>query len=547
MNTDLFSVALANLIRQAGGMPANVHATARLQRLERDEGSAIDWLETAASLLPAAPSMALAVLERGLVRWPEDIALRYLRGTALRLGGRADAAEEALRDVIRRMPQHVDASVSLAHLLREQGRMNALADVIVALWRATPRSTGGDLRTLSFLRECGRHADAADLLGPILATHPRDVRLHLVAGEILLALGRFDEARSELAAASAGNADLSAAWLRLAHTHRFAERTDPDLLALEAAAKRSDLSADTRTCIDFALGKAHDDLGDTDEAATCLARANGGWRARHAWSAQHWQRLVEQREGSRLADSSRTLEAGITPVFIVGLPRTGTTLVANLLGRDARVRNRGELNWIAKLSSRLRPDPSASALDAAARLYLMHLRQDDAPAPFCIDKNPLNFRDLDLIAAMLPNARIVHCRRDLPDTALSLWSAHFMHEEMAWSYAFEDIGAYAEGHARLMRHWRARCTLPMLEIDYETLVADPEAGIARLRGFLGLSGETPTPATAAAPDAITTASVWQARQQVHAGSVGRWRRYAAHVPALAGLAGAAGAALSRPA
>ncbi|HJU38605.1 MAG TPA: sulfotransferase, partial [Tahibacter sp.] len=216
--------------------------------------------------------------------------------------------------------------------------------------------------------------------------------------------------------------------------------------------------------------------------------------------------------------------------FIVGMPRSGTTLVASLLGRNKDVRNRNELNWIAALAANLGATPSAAALASAAALYRAQLVQDDEPARCYVDKNPLNLRHLGLVAAMLPDARIVHVRRDARDTALSLWSQHFAHDDMRWAYDVADIAAYRRGCDALMDHWRATLALPVFDLDYEALVADSGATVARLAAFLGVGSEQRD-----APDgeAIATASVWQARQAVYASSVGRWREYDAHLPELA--------------
>lgn len=520
-------------------------AKARLQRLEHNQASYDDWFAAAAALAQSTPALAITVLDHALQRWPDDIAMRYLRGNALRMSGQPARAEEALRDVIRRMPEHATASVSLAFLLREQGRMSALAEVMLTFWRRAPRTPDRDLRTLAFLRDCGRIADAALMLPGVLGSPHLDAPIHALAGEIMLALGGFEKARDQFAAAIQADAESSAAWLRLAHTHRFEDRPDPDLVALTAASLREDLGDATRTCIAFGLGKAHDDLDDTASAVQHFAAGNARWRANHPWSGEQWQRFVDDRVKAPPLRACAARE-DITPVFIVGLPRTGTTLVASQLARDPSVRNRGELNWIGKLADKVLADRSPIGVDQAAQLYLTQLRQDDPPARCYIDKNPLNFRHLDLIAAMVPNARVIHCRRDLRDVALSAWSSHFMHDDMAWSYDFADIETFANGYSTLMEHWRQHSPLPILDVDYETLVAEPDATIRRVREFLLLGDEAPGPVRND-PSSITTASVWQARQPVYTSSVGRWRRYATELPELGRFADARMAGLSRPA
>jgi hypothetical protein len=213
------------------------------------------------------------------------------------------------------------------------------------------------------------------------------------------------------------------------------------------------------------------------------------------------------------------------------LPRSGTTLITSLLSRDPRVRGRGELNWIAALARQLGAQPSETMLAVAGDFYLRQLRQDDEPARLIIDKNPLNFRHLGLIAAMLPQAKVIHCRRDLRDTALSLWSQHFAHEDMAWSYDLDDIADYAEGYLRLMQHAKSIASMPIFDLDYEALVVDTDATLARVRGWLGLPATSDTNQPVAA-EVFATASVWQARQAIHSKSVQRWKAYRDHLPGL---------------
>jgi len=518
LNSSRLPAALDALRRLGSGNdPAGDFA--RIDRLSRDEGDAGDWFEAAARLVPTAPGLALGVLERGLHHHPNDIALLYLRGNALRLDGQPAAAEAALREVVTRLPTHAEAGISLAYLLREQGRMAAFAEVVIRLWRHLPRSIDGDLRSLTFLVENGRIADAALLLPGVLASPNAGAPVHVLAGTILATLGVPDRARVQFAEAVRKNPDLAEAWWPLASAQRFDSRDDADFRALETAATRADLQPATRIAVAFALAKACDDIGDVEAAVRLLEPANANWRRHHRWDAAGWRRFVDDRLRVRLA-AGRAVDAPV--VFMVGLPCSGTSLLARRLAADARVRNRGEAPWLATTAARLGDQPSALALADAARLYLAHARQDDAPATVYLDATPMNFRFLDLVAAMLPGVRVIHCRRDPRDVAASLWRRHFPRGGMDFAYDFADIAAMADGHARLLGDARARLALTILDVDYEALVADAAAEIARVRAFIGLyeAGANPSP----------TAAVLE---PIHARSVGRGHRLAAAVSDLA--------------
>ena len=525
MNADA-RAGIDRLRQQAQG----TDASSLIDRLDDGTADESDWSAAGEILLRSDPALAAALLDVAVQHFPATASMHYLFGNALRMSARYGEAESALRTAIALAPAHANASISLAHLLREQGRMCALAEIMLALWANEPRTLDSDRRTLSFLCECERYVEAGSLTGAMLEAHPHDAFLLRRAGEIALILGRFDEAQRHLRASLAIDANQASAWLRLAHTHRFIERNDDDLGRLDAAAARTDLDPDVQASIGFARGKAFDDLGLIAEAVDVLKPANAGWHRAHPWDHEVWQRFVDERTRASILARADPLDETV-PVFIVGLPRSGTTLVESLLARDAQVRSRGELNWVAALARQLGANPSAPMLAAAGKFLLAQLRQDDAPARCIIDKNPLNFRHLDLIGAMLPQARIVHCRRDLRDTALSLWSQHFAHEDLAWSYDFGDIEAYASGYRQLMAHWSQVLPVAIHPLDYEALVANPEDAIGELRIFLGLDLQTPS-ITRSAGSAIATASVWQARQKVHSKSVGRWRQYGPYLPDL---------------
>ncbi len=458
----------------------------------------------------------------------------YQSGNELRMAGRFAEAESEFRGVLARDPTHRDATYSLAFMLREQGRTNAAADAVATWWRAAQPDADDSLRAIGFLTECFAHAIAFDIAKATLQHWPNDARIAARAGDQALALGQFDEAKNLLRSALALDPNQSASWLRLSHCRRFTDASDADIASFRKTTENDGLTPLTRICAGFALGKALDDVGDIEHAASALRIANGRTRALAGWDAGNWSAFVERRLHEKTAAASP--ESTFEPIFVIGMPRTGTTLVSTLLERLDGVRDRGELNWIsaihAQLSDLNRLDDS-QALNACAELIQTHMRRDDAPARFYVDKNPLNFAYVDFIVAMFPRARFVYCRRDVRDTALSIWSQHFAHESLAFAYDFASIAQVENDHRRFMQQWRERFGDRIIGVDYEAVVADREAQLRRLGDFIGVPHRTDQ----AVPQSVTTASVWQARQPVYARSVGRWKNYAPYLPELAALAG----------
>ncbi|MGH8040883.1 MAG: sulfotransferase [Rudaea sp.] len=477
---------------------------------------------------------AVAVADAAIARSPQALDLRYWRGNALRLSAQPVAAESALRVVLEQAPEHRDAALSLAHLLREQGRMLAAGEVLVASLHARNSDVEEIRSALVFLRECGNYSQAHALAQQALQRWPNNAGIAALAGEFALAIGAFESARDCLRTALTEDPGNSASWLRLGYCQRYLRRDDPDLRRIENAWHNPMLSEQARTCAGFALGKALDDLADCAGAVNVLRQANAMAAVQANWSVQDWRRFVKMRLKSATLPSVAACE-DFTPVFIVGLPRTGTTLLATLLGRSEYVRERGELNWIDGMYRMLDAqdrlgDPAA--LEKVAQLVAAQMRRDDTPARFYIDKNPLNFRYLDLIAALFPQAKIIHCTRELRDAALSLWMQHFAHADLGFAYDFSAISEFAHGYRQLFAHWRKALNLPIFELDYSALTSDTEATTQKLAEFLGLGVLPAGTLTGTPAQAIATASVWQARQPVHARSIGRWRAYVPYLPEL---------------
>ena len=295
--------------------------------------------------------------------------------------------------------------------------------------------------------------------------------------------------------------------------------------------KRGAVSPKARASLLFALGKALDDVGDYGQAAARFGEANAIARDLSDWSRKNWRRMIDARLAAKPPPARSTQDKTWAPLFVVGVPRSGTTLVAEQLARHPQVLNRGELGWLAHLAGRLaRSGNGTQAIEEAATTYAAQLHQDDAgDARWLIDKHPLNLLHLDLAFAMFPNARVVCCTRDARDTALSLWQQFFLSDAMGFAYDFADIAAVLQGAGRLAAKWHAIHGDAIRTVQYEALAADPAATLAPIRHWLGLeeAGSASRPA-----GAISTSSLWQARQPGHTRSIGRWKGYAPFAPGL---------------
>jgi tetratricopeptide (TPR) repeat protein len=358
-----------------------------------------------------------------------------------------------------------------------------------------------------------------------------------LAGNIAKELGEFDSARAHYLAALEAGVDLNAWFLlgALATTQRYDSSTDPDFSRFIAHFHDTAYSLHSRATTGFGLAKAYDDLGDYAHAAATLREANRLSQQAQPWSRESWAQWLGTRMQSSLFDQPLQAMPDFVPVFIVGLPRSGTTLTATQLARHPDVRDRGEspmLNYIANSLQAGNHQHDAGVLREAAELYRRLAVQDDPRARWYIDQDPNNFRYLDLIAALFPQARIIHCQRGRRDTALSIWSQSFAQAHYGFSSDFDDIADFFSGHDRLMQHWQQRLQLPIHRLDYEDMISDPESTLEKLKAFVGVPATAVSDETSSSSAAITSASMWQARQPIYRSSVGRWKNYLPYTPEL---------------
>jgi hypothetical protein len=287
-----------------------------------------------------------------------------------------------------------------------------------------------------------------------------------------------------------------------------------------------------RMVLHFALGKLHDDMGEYAEAIAHYDEGNRieGRRLKfdRGAFAGEIDRLVETFTPACFAAQEEQATRSELPLLIVGLPRSGTTLVEQIVSAHPRVAAGGELTFWSEA------DP-ATDVSTLATDYLALLRRAGPDAARVTDKNPFNFLHMGLVHAALPQARFIHCRRNPIDTCLSIFFTRFATPQ-PFAYSRDDLVFYFRQYERLMAHWRA--VLPperFLEVDYEALIGDREQVTRGIIAFCGLDWDDACLRPEHNNREVRTASLWQARQPVYATSVARWRHYEPWLGELRGL------------
>ncbi len=472
-------------------------------------------------------------------------AERRLLEEAVREGaaGRLTRAEGLFRSLLARNAASPEAFCGLASVLAAMGReAEALGWFDRALALApndaqTLNNYGGALTALE------RTADAVRAYERAVSQEPRYAAAWHNLGHCLTVEGRLEEARYALQQAVAlapGNGEFHRS-LALAAPFR---QGDPRLDGMEAALGEPGLSRQDREELHYALGKAYDDLGRPDDSLDQFLAGAALVRARTAYdeaaTLEGFSRIAGVFSEQMMARDAADTAPG--PVFIVGMPRSGTTLAEQMLASHPQVHGAGERTDLPRIVAELgaRFPGGARDLGAAdwARIGQRYLSGVRAPRPDAlriIDKMPGNFRYLGLIALALPGAKVIHVRRDPADTCLSCFTTLFRGAQ-PYSYDLAELGRYYRAYEGLMEHWRG--ALPagiMTEVAYEDLVAGPERELRRLLAFLDLEWDPACLTFHKTSRSVMTASAAQVRRPLYATSVGRWR---AHGPRLAPLLGA---------
>ena len=359
-------------------------------------------------------------------------------------------------------------------------------------------------------------------------------------GTALQFLGRMEEAQAVYREAIAKKPELAMSRRQLTGIVKF-QGSEQELAELRAALLEPDLAPADRAEIYMGLAKAHDDIGDYGEAFANLQAGNQLVRMGLGYSAEtntaYIDRTIETFTAEFLATRRDWGSPSRRPIFILGMPRSGTTLCEQILCSHPQVHGAGELMTIFEIFRDLRktltPDLGmpriASLLTkeatlASAEIYLDHIARVNATAPFVSDKMPFNFRYVGLISLLFPNAKIIHTARHPLDIGLSCYFARF-NDQLEFSFNLAEIGRYYRDYERLMAHWMDVVENDFLTISYDRLVQDQEGETRRLLEFCELDWDDRCLAFFRTERPVLTASNWQVRQPMYATSSGRWRRY----------------------
>jgi tetratricopeptide (TPR) repeat protein len=523
---------LARGYRAAGRVGDSIQAWRQATRL--DPGNHTAWHDLGAVLMQVGrlPD-AIGAFRRAIVAKPDFAQAHHMLGIALEAQGNETMAIVALRRAVALSPKLADAHARIGTLSLGLSRRE---EAIAALRRASAAAPQSDIGRISlakaFMAE-ERQDEAAAVLRRMLARAPNHFDARKMLGDVLSFAGEFEEAGREYQRAIAtGNQPISA-YHSLVSSRKLTEADRPLIDGMQALLRRGRWPDFSLMILHFSLGKALDDLKDYEAAMGHFDAAN---RLRHRTSKLDHPRLVEQ--FNRLIDRftpeyfAAHTELGSddeTPLMVLGMPRSGTTLTEQIISSHPAVVGGGELPfWLETGPAWEAGRAGGATVEKARRVaqeYLTVLRDLGPDAARVTDKMPPNFMWIGLIHTIFPKARIIHCKRNPIDICLSIFSTYFT-ARMDFAADRGDLVFFYRQYERLMAHWRS--VLPpevYYETVYEDLVADREVRSRELVAFCGLDWDDACLVPEQNDRAVRTASVWQARQPVYKTPVARWRRY----------------------
>jgi len=508
----------------------------------------LDWLEALPPVLLASLDMLhegklikAEQLCRGFMQKnPQHIeGMRLLADIAIRHGVLEDA-EFLLESAVAFDPDHQRARIDYVQALSKRQRYQQASEEAKALLEASPENPQFQSLYAIQSMQLGDYQTALDLFDQILERIPQDPVTHVSKGHALKTGGKTAEAVSAYQAAIDSQPMHCDAWYSLANlkTYRFDDDQIHTMLELD---KNPHLAGQDRVYLQFALGKAFEDKNEFDKSFFHYSKGNDIKRNQVQYRADGTSRECEEQIAACTPDTFKHVSGhdAPDPIFIVGLPRAGSTLLEQILSSHSQIDGTLELPNVLSISGKLRRlgqragnnrypeilnDLTPETLRELGEEYIRDTRIHRLGAPFFIDKMPNNFRHVGLIRLMLPNAKIIDARRDPMACCFSGFKQLFA-EGQLFSYSLDDIGRYYKDYVKLMAHWDEVIPGYVLRVQHEDVVANLETQVTRMLDFCGVPFEESCLEFHKTERNVRTPSSEQVRQPIFSTALEQWKNY----------------------
>jgi tetratricopeptide (TPR) repeat protein len=471
------------------------------------------------------------------------------RGAAFLSRGQFNSAVECFREAVELQPQEAEYHVALAGAAAGSGLESLVEKHGVEAARLAPAEPRAYYLLAKSLYRNGQLSRAVEHSARAVALAPDRVECVVLHGTLLFSAGRAREAREAIEPSlAAGSSDrwLAHLFSRMAPALRQEEQA---LAVVERALRAPGLSADPagQPLLHFSASSLLDRLGRFDEAFEQARIGNEIVRSAQpghdAKAHSQWvSKKIDYFTRERVESLPRATNESQRPLFILGMPRSGTTLVEQILACHPAVYAGGEMQSLRLVTKQSADadwaageaypehldDLSLGRANRLAARYLAEIDALDRSAAYVTDKQPLNFLIMDMVELLFPRGRVIHCVRGALDTCLSCYMTNF-EQFNPFKQDLRDLGAYYRDYQRLTEHWKKVLTVPILEVRYEELVLDTRGQVRRILEFLGLSWDERCMKYYENERPARTASIDQVRKPIYTASIGRWKHYEKHL------------------
>tara|TARA_R110002096_G_scaffold154_20_gene872 strand:+ start:1495 stop:3021 length:1527 start_codon:yes stop_codon:yes gene_type:complete len=455
--------------------------------------------------------------------------------------GQLAVAESAYRTLIAEHIGNAEVYCRLAHICAQSGRRGE-ADV---LWRKAlaidPASIDAQMSLAGSLQMAGKLERAKKAYRQVIKQHKDFHIAKYLLANILKSQGDIDKAKALYQEIMVQKPDYTQAHFTYAGVHRYTQRSDPHIDTMLGLYRRENLEPEGRIHLAFALGKAFEDIADYAQAFEYLQDGNERRHREFRYDIESdrllFDGIIDTFSGAAIEQFRGSGTESNRPIFIVGMPRSGTSLVEKIVASHSAVFGAGELEYMFALGSQnvlsKMNGPRRVALGdfplgmfaEIGEAYLDRVAALDSNARHVTDKMPFNMMMIGLIKLVLPNAKIIHCVRDARDTCFSIFKQNFTSGSYRFAYDLKSIAQFHNQYMRLMRHWHAALPGEIYDVSYEQLVSDPTSAIRELLAACDLDFQDSCLQFQKTKAVVTTASASQVRRPMYTSSVGMWKNY----------------------
>ncbi len=484
------------------------------------------------------PEEAVASYEKALRLKPDYTDAHYNLGNALNRLGEPEEAVSSLRKALQIKPDFAEAHNNLGAVLYKLGKPGQAVSSLRKALQINPNYAEAHYNLGNALNDLEKAEEAVSSLAKALQIKPDYAEAHNNLGNTLSDLGKRDEAISSLAKALQIKPDYAEAHRNLSTVKKYQDG-DPQTHQMLQLVERRSLSDEDRMHLSFALGKAHGDIGNHDKAFSYLLDGNRLRKAELKYDISTARTLFTKikatfSEALPALDVGKEYEStkGRQPIFILGMPRSGTTLVEQILASHSQVYGAGELRLLGQSVNTIKWNStqlSSGQLESIRMSYLSGLTEIEASEPYITDKMPLNFQWIGFIFAATPGAKIVHVKRDARATCWSNFKHYFSHRGNGFANDLQDVAEYYNMYIDLMAFWHQKFPGRIYDLNYEALTEHQEEETRKLLDCVGLDWEDQCLEFHETKRAVRTASATQVRQKMYQGSSEEWRKYEKHL------------------